>query len=114
VPRRAAAILIVLLVVGVAATANPGVPHWLILRVHTLVVSDQKQGERLTAAEAQVAALQTQLDNLTGELNHLQACTTTLPVRVAHVRSLRGAERRVLRLGAPPGRYHLVRIRNGC
>jgi hypothetical protein len=94
-----------------ATSGTGGVPHWLILRVHSLVVSDQSQTAQLNAQQTQIAALTAQVADLATQLH----CYRSLPVTVGHVRTINGNARYLLRVPVPVGnRPFADLVRTAC
>lgn len=115
------AVAAVLLVAGsgVADGAASAVPHWLLVRVHELVASDQNQNAEIAALQAQVAkddAAIATLQSQAAQTTQALQCLRPLGVSLARVRAETGRTRMVLRLptaGAAPV-YRLVRFRAAC
>jgi cell division protein FtsB len=107
-----ALVLVGLVALLTAATGgNGGVPQWLVVRVHQLVVGQDQQSAEIAQLQSDVASLKTDVAALQSQA----ACTRPLPVALARVRAETGKTRMVLRLtaGSPPV-YRLERLRAAC
>lgn len=105
-------VLVGLVVLLTAATGKTGgVPQWLVVRVHQLVVTQDEHTGQIAQLQADVSTLQSQVAALQAQA----ACTRALPVALARVRAETGRTRMVLRLtaGSAPA-YRLERLRASC
>jgi hypothetical protein len=101
-----------------SAMGHQAVPQWLLTTVHNLVVSDQNQTSEIAALSAHQAdqdqVISTLVSRLSADETKL-ACFRSIGVTVAHVRTLNGEHRYVLRVPSQVGRTPFARlVRTTC